>query len=87
MAYRGSKYEVPEYAAMVRRMTVALARRVVESGDATSLRELVALGELAGAVLTDSAAALHDAGHSWTVIGGALGIKRQSAQQRFSPGL
>jgi hypothetical protein len=31
--------------------------------------------------------AARDAGHSWTAIGGALGVTKQTAWQRFSGGM
>ena len=48
-------------------------------------RILAARKDLAAAEqeLRDAVHAAHDAGDSWTVIGAALDITRQAAQQRF----
>lgn len=75
--------ECPEYAAVVRRMTKALARRV-SAGDIEGLPHLVALNdhleELTRAVVAD----LRDRhGYSWADVGRVLGTTRQAAQQRW----
>ncbi|NNM45234.1 hypothetical protein [Knoellia koreensis] len=54
--------------------------------DAASFRRIVAAkGQLADAEqdLRDAVRAARAAGDSWTVIGAALDISRQAAQQRF----
>ena len=54
--------------------------------DAAHFRRIVAarrnLGEAEGE-LRDAVKAARDAGDSWTIIGAALDISRQAAQQRF----
>lgn len=55
--------------------------------DATHFRAIIAANEaLASAEgeLRSAVRAARDAGDSWTVIGAALGVSKQAAQQRFS---
>jgi len=57
------------------------------SRDARHFRRIVAAAEgvtTAETELADAVAAARAAGDSWTVIGAALGVSRQAAQQRFS---
>lgn len=54
--------------------------------DAASFRRIIAAQENLTAAeqkLRDAVRAARDAGDSWTIIGAALGITRQAAQQRF----
>ena len=77
--------ETEEFGAMVRRMVAAYRRRVGEGpGDIASLRRLAELSSGVDAAIRSAAQDLHDAGHSWTEIGDALGITRQAARQRVS---
>jgi len=58
----------------------------VEFRDATHVRAIIAAAEnvaTADAELRAAVAAARASGDSWTVIGAALGITRQAAQQRF----
>ncbi len=74
--------ETPEFLRMVRRMLRAAGRRVAIA-DEPELAELVQLrGELEQAIV-DAIAGQRDGGRSWADIGGALGITRQSAQERY----
>ncbi|WP_134324747.1 hypothetical protein [Cumulibacter soli] len=55
--------------------------------DAKHFRAIIAANdnvETARRELADAVSAARDAGNSWTVIGAALGISRQAAQERFS---
>lgn len=55
--------------------------------DAAHFRAIIAANEaLASAEerLREAVRAARDAGDSWTVIGAALGVSKQAAQQRFS---
>lgn len=80
---RRRQVETPEYAAMVRRMIRAHGRRVAEA-DPEDLVELLELQvELNAAVATAVAGQRHR-GASWGVLGAALGITRQAAQQRYA---
>jgi hypothetical protein len=77
----------PAYAAMVRRMIRAIPRRV-HNGTA-DVNALTALAEIQMEVniqMAETVAVLRSpegGSHSWAEIGAALGITRQSAQQRF----
>lgn len=55
--------------------------------DAVHFRAIIAAAEAVDAAeagLRDAVASARAAGDSWTVIGAALGVSRQAAQQRFS---
>lgn len=55
--------------------------------DASHFRAIVAASEALSDADRDLRAAVRaarDAGDSWTVIGAALGVSKQAAQQRFS---
>ncbi len=57
-----------------------------EFHDGTVLRRIAATSEVAEqarSALDDEVAAARQAGLSWTLIGLALGVSRQAAQQRF----
>lgn len=50
------------------------------------LRDLAALRDVLDEVIITKAIEAHDVEeHSWTAVGGALGISRQAAQKRFAP--
>lgn len=82
---RAKRYvETEDFGAMVRRMVKAYRRRVGEGpGDIASLRQLAELADEVDQAIRAAAQDLHDAGHSWTEIGDALGVSRQAARQRF----
>ena len=75
--------------------------RIVGGGDRLRLRTLGdwesdpigALGECRRAAtalekaMTETVAAARDAGQSWTAIGDALGVTKQTAWERFSDGM
>lgn len=54
--------------------------------DAQHFRRIIAANEhlsAAEAELHDAVTAARNAGNSWTIIGAALGVTKQAAQQRF----
>ena len=68
-------------------MLDSLDPRVHKARDATGFRRIVAAQkavDAAEAELAEAVAAARAAGDSWTIVGVALGISRQAAQQRFS---
>ena len=59
----------------------------IEIRDATHFRAVIAAAEAVDAAeksLRDAVAGARAAGDSWTIIGAALGVTKQAAQQRFS---
>ncbi len=57
--------------------------------DATHFRAIIAADAAvadAEAALRDAVRAAREAGDSWSIIGEALGVSKQAAQQRFSRG-
>jgi hypothetical protein len=86
--------ENDEYAAFVRRIIRAFARRIAD-GDVEALRHMADLSDLLDEAMTDAVTGLHAYGYSWAEIGRRLpgidpktgekriGISRQAAQQRF----
>ena len=82
--------ETPEVAASVRRLLVALRKRVGDGGDVAMLPELARIVAEAEGTLADAVTGLRAgnaetgaAGYSWAEVGRELGITRQAAQQRF----
>ena len=74
--------ETMEYLAAARRFIRAAGKRVADA-DEFELAELVALrGELVSAIVSAVQGQL-SYGRSWAYIGAALGMKRQSAQERY----
>lgn len=71
--------ETPEYAAMVARMIRAHGKRVA-NGNLEDLAELVAMRDQLDETIAMAANGLHEH-HSWTEIGGVLGVSRQAARQ------
>lgn len=80
---RQRKHEAPEIGAMARRVTRSLVVRAQE-GDPEALEQLASLAVEVNDAIANAARGLHDRGHSWTWVGGVLGITRQAARQRFS---
>jgi hypothetical protein len=74
--------ENDEYAAFVRRILVAYARRVA-TGDVEALRHMVDLSDFLDQAITQAVKGLRAHGYSWAEIGDRLGISRQAAQQRW----
>ncbi|MFF5082494.1 hypothetical protein ACFY36_36075 [Actinoplanes sp. NPDC000266] len=74
--------ENDEYAAFVRRIIRAFARRVA-TGDVEALRDMVGLSGLLDEAINDAVIGLRAHGYSWAEIGDRLGISRQAAQQRW----
>ena len=74
--------ENDEYAAFVRRIIRAYARRVA-TGDVEALTDMVALSALLDEAITDAVTGLRAHGYSWTDIADRLGISRQAAHQRW----
>ncbi len=74
--------ENDEYAAFVRRIVRAYARRVA-SGDVEALTDMVALSSVLDDAIGDAVTGLRSHGYSWAEIAARLGISRQAAQQRW----
>jgi DNA-directed RNA polymerase specialized sigma24 family protein len=74
--------ENDEYAAFVRRIIKAFARRVA-TGDVEALRDMVALSTLLDEAIGDAVNGLRSHGYSWAEIADRLGISRQAAHQRW----
>ena len=58
-----------------------------ESDPIGALRECRRAATALEKAMTQTVAAARDTGQSWTVIGDALGVTKQTAWQRFSPGM
>jgi hypothetical protein len=74
--------ENDDYAAFVRRIIPAHARRVA-SGDVEALTDMVGLSALLDEAIGEAVIGLRVHGYSWAEIGQRLGISRQAAQQRW----
>jgi hypothetical protein len=74
--------ENDEYAAFVRRIIRAYARRVA-SGDIEALTDLATVATEVNNAITDAVTGLRGYGYSWAEIARPLGVTRQAAQQRF----
>jgi hypothetical protein len=74
--------ENDEYAAFIRRIIRAFAKRVA-TGDVEALRDMVGLSGLLDEAITEAVIGLRKHGYSWAEIGDRLGITRQAAQQRW----
>jgi hypothetical protein len=81
-ARRRDVVENDEYAAFVRRIIRAYARRVA-TGDVEALTDMVGLSTRLDQAITDAVIGLRTHGYSWADIGSRLGISRQAAQQRW----
>lgn len=79
---RRNVVENDEYAAFVRRIIRAWARRIA-SGDVEALTDMVGLSSLLDDAIGDAVTGLRAYGYSWAEIGQRLGISRQAAQQRW----
>ncbi|WP_435869735.1 hypothetical protein [Actinoplanes xinjiangensis] len=74
--------ENDEYAAFIRRIIRAFARRIA-TGDVEALRDMVALSSELDTAIGDAVKGLRAHGYSWAEIGDRLGISRQAAHQRW----
>ena len=80
--HRRDVVENDEYAAFVRRIVRAYARRVA-TGDVEALADMVALSTLLDQAIDEAVTGLRAHGYSWAEIAARLGITRQAAQQRW----
>ena len=78
----GRTVENDEYAAFVRRVLRAYARRVAV-GDVEALILMFGLAAEIDDVIGQAVKGLRTFGYSWAEIGSRLGITRQAAQQRW----
>lgn len=74
--------ETLEYLAAARRFIRAAGKRVADA-DEFELAELVALRQELEAAIVVAVQGQRSYGRSWAYIGAALGMKRQSAQERY----
>ena len=79
---RGRLVENNEYAAFVRRVLRAYARRIA-TGDVEALTLMLGLAEEIDTAIAEAVTGLRGCGYSWAEIGSRLGITRQAAQQRW----
>lgn len=79
---RRNVVENDEYAAFVRRIIVAHARRIA-TGDIEALRDMVGMSSFLDQAITEAVWGLRDHGYSWAEIADRLGVSRQAAQQRW----
>jgi hypothetical protein len=75
--------ETSSYIQFARRVIRAAGERVGDADD-FELAELVTLRDDVETAITRAVAGLRAQGHSWQYIGDALGIRRQSAQERYA---
>jgi len=80
---RAPRTEAQTYGAFVRRILVAMGRRVADR-DIEALPVLAELAAELDRVTLLAVANLHSQGYSWTDIGRSLGITRQAARQRYA---
>jgi len=76
--------ETLDYIEFARRIIKVAGNRVGD-GDEFELAELVSLRDDLERAIAASVQGQRSYGRSWAYIGGALGIKRQSAQERYAP--
>jgi hypothetical protein len=74
--------ENDEYAAFVRRILRAYARRVAV-GDIEAMLTMTEVAGEFGTLIQQAAQGLHTCGYTWAEIGSRLGITRQGAQQHW----
>ena len=77
--------ENDEYAAFVRRVLRAYARRIAR-GDIDAIAELSAIAAELDVVMRQAVSGLRGAGYSWAEIATRLGVTRQAAHQRWGGG-
>lgn len=76
------RVENREFAAFVRRIIRSHARRVAE-GDLEDLTEMLDVARMVDDAIDEAVAGLRAQGWSWAKIGAAVGITKQSAQERW----
>jgi hypothetical protein len=74
--------ETTDFVAFARRIIRAAGERTAQADD-WELGELVGLRDDLERAITRAVEGLREQGHSWQYIGTALGIRRQSAQERY----
>jgi ribosomal protein S20 len=74
--------ENDQYAAFVRRVLRACARRIAD-GDVEALTRMTDLASEIDTAIGQAVIGLRGSGYSWAEIGSRLGITRQAAQQRW----
>ena len=74
--------ETPDYVAFARRIIRAAGKRVAE-GDEWELAELLSLRDEVEDAITTAVGGMRERGESWQYIADGLGVKRQSAQERY----
>jgi hypothetical protein len=72
-----------EQSGMMRRVTDKIVENWIGAGNVEDLALLVERRRALDEQIEATARAYHAEGHSWTEIGKALGITRQSARERF----
>lgn len=77
--------ETSSYIEFARRIIRGAGKRVAAADD-WELAELVSLRDEVDDAIRRAVDGLRAQGHSWQYIGDALGIKRQSAQERYGKG-
>ncbi|WP_433789319.1 hypothetical protein [Actinoplanes sp. CA-252034] len=82
---RRNVVENDEYAAFIRRIIKAFARRIA-TGDVEALRDMVALSTQLDDSISEAVKGLRSHGYSWADIADRLGITRQAAHQRWGGG-
>lgn len=75
--------ETLDYIAFARRVIRAAGERCAYADD-FELAELITLRDDVEDAITRAVVGLREQGQSWQYIGDALGIKRQSAQERYA---
>ncbi len=79
--HRLAEVETPAYGSFLERILTAMGRRVGQ-GDPEDLRDLLRIAAFLDQVVADAVQQIH-ARYSWTQIGAAAGITKQSAQERW----
>jgi hypothetical protein len=74
--------ETADFAAMLRRLIRAYARRVGE-GDEVDLADMLGVAAVLDDAIAKAVATMRAQGHSWDYIGKGAGITRQGAFQRW----
>lgn len=75
--------ETLDYIAFARRIIRGAGERCAEADD-FELAELITLRDDVEGAIAKAVAGLRAQGHSWQYIGDALGVKRQTAQERYA---